>query len=411
MAQDPLQIDAIRVEPSLAGTRTLTADPTTGGLLFTDPVASTGILLKALAGLNLDNFLVVGQGDFAQYSAIQDAIDAIPLTASDSDPWAIFVGPGVWIEDLVLERNGVIIIGFGAILQEDVALDTLTIQAGGGTVPEFCILQDLIVTNTRNGGACVRVIGAAASTVGQVGISLENCGLIASGVGGYPIRANSVNIINVNGGDWGESSQTSLTLIEEVAAFKVNGVQEITGLQLDYDTTGALPIVGGSEYEIVGSNSIAKTSTLTPPVSSTLSGAGSLTIANCPSVAETRVFGDRTFLGLGNQFGNLQIQGTTAARLVGSTRGTVLGTGTLDEPILQGVVAFIANSSRTITFAVPQSDATYKVQPELPSAPVGAAWPTIVSKTGAGFIIEFRDAAAVPVIQSMTVGWTATREM
>ena len=163
MAQDPLQIDALQVEPGLAGTRTITADPTTQGLLFTDPVASTGILLKTLAGLNLDNFLVVGQGVFAQYSSITDAYNDIPVTASDTNPYVILVGPGVWVEDLVIERNGVIIIGMGAILQEATDTDTLTIQAGGGTVPEFCILQDLIITNTRPGRACVRASGVCPS--------------------------------------------------------------------------------------------------------------------------------------------------------------------------------------------------------------------------------------------------------
>jgi len=421
VAQDPTQVDALQVEPAATGTRLIDRDPSDDSLRFFDPFTLTGSKLKDIAGIQtLAGVLIVAKSGLgATYTTITSALNAVPLTASDTNPWAILVTSGVYQENLLIQKNGVLLIPLGLVILQSATestpnvnpADTITIQEGGGTVPEWVTLRNFTVTNAHDGYSCVRVIGSAGSDVGKVGIDLIDNDLVANGVGGHPIKADSMNILNVQGGTWGSSSSTSLAVIEEVAVFKTNGVREITGLQLDYDTTEALPSTLGSEYEIQGSNSIGKVSTLAPPVSSTLSGDGSLRIANCGSVGEVRLFGDRTFEGLGTDFGDLQIQNTVAATLVGSRRGTVLGTGTLAEPVTRGSLTFAGTSQESATFDVEHPDTNYVVVPELNAGPAGDAWPTINPKSTTGFTVDFRNSGGAPIVQTMTVNYAVIREV
>ena len=243
MPQNPLQVDALQIEPASGDTLTVSRNAADGSLKFVDAVVVAGIKLSELAGIQgVSNVFVVGKGGTgATYTTIQSALDAIPASSSDTSPNVILVCSGVYQENLTISRNGVHLVGLGeAVLQSASestpntdAADTITIQEDGGTVPEQVILRNLHVTNSHNAQACVRVIGGADSDVGAVGVSIEDCNLTATGSGGYPLRASSMNLLRVQGGGMGSSVATALCLVEEVAEFTLDGVDEVVALQLD----------------------------------------------------------------------------------------------------------------------------------------------------------------------------------
>ena len=108
MPQPNFQVDGLRIEPGSGQTLTITRDAATGSLRFTDAVVTGGINLSSLAGLGtIAGVLVVGaSGTGAQYTTVQSAIDAVPASASLSDPYVVLVMPGVYSENLVIEKAG-----------------------------------------------------------------------------------------------------------------------------------------------------------------------------------------------------------------------------------------------------------------------------------------------------------------
>ena len=252
MAQDPFLADQIHIEPGAAGTRLIRKHPTTGALQFLDSVITGGVTLSELAGLrSLTNVLVVGKGGAgAAYTTIQSALDAVPVGASESNPYFILVGPGVYRETLNLVRNGVTIIGFGAVLQSVAEADpdgagayhTLVIQADLGTIPRKVLLWGLEFTNAHQNFAAVRIVGEAGSGVGSTGIVLQNCRVRnTSATGGRTIWADSANFIEMRGGSFAGTGALSLLLVTECAGLLLDSVADLPGLQLDYDSTGDEP--------------------------------------------------------------------------------------------------------------------------------------------------------------------------
>jgi hypothetical protein len=413
MAQDPLQIDQLQIEPGSGDTLTITRNAADGALKFVDAVVTGGVKLSELAGIQgITGVLVVGKsGTGAPYSAIQAALDAIPVSSSDTDPYVVLICPGVYQEDLMISRNGVHLVGLGgAVIQSATEAtpntdpaDTITIQEGGGTVPEQAIFRNLHVTNAHDGYACIRVIGGAASEIGAVGVSIEGCKLTATGAGGYPVRASSVNVVHVQGGDMGASAPTALCLVEEVAEFTLDSVNEVVGLQLDYeDASATKPSAVGSQYRVANCTAVASTSTLATPISANLEGDGSLSISNCGSVANLTMNGDRSLAAVGCALGDVTLNGTSAATLVGCSRGAVAGAGTLAEPLQIGTADFATADTVSVAFTVAHPDDSYTVSLE-----VGLnALAITTNKAATGFDIEFPGG-----VQTTTVGWAAHRRM
>ena len=146
MAQDPQQVDAVLIEPAEAGTRLIDRDPSDGSLRFYDALVTSGIKLSELAGLrSVTSLLVVGKGGTgAEYTTIQAALDAVPASSSLTNPSLVLVGPGVYTENLLIEKNGVFLVGLGgAIIQAASADATIKIQDAVATFPTFCHLQNL----------------------------------------------------------------------------------------------------------------------------------------------------------------------------------------------------------------------------------------------------------------------------
>lgn len=161
MAQNPLLIDQIDIEPGAAGTRRINK-ATDGSLQFRDP-SVTAVLLSALVGIrNITGLFVVGRaGDGSPYTTIQDALDAIPDTSSSDAPSVVLVGPGEYVENLTIEKDGVFLFGVGRPrITSATATPVVTIQDTALSTPESVVLQNLSIENTAAGGVCVSITGA-----------------------------------------------------------------------------------------------------------------------------------------------------------------------------------------------------------------------------------------------------------
>ena len=172
MAQDPMLVDQLQIEPGAAGTR-LIRRAADGSIEFLDAVVTGGITLQQLAGLqSVGGVLVVGKsGAGAEFSTIQAAADAVPVTAGPLEPYVILIGPGVYNETVNLVRDWVFLVGLGGAVLEPAepvpngpgAYHTVVIQEDLGTIPKHIVLRNLTIRNYHNSFACVRVFGGAGS--------------------------------------------------------------------------------------------------------------------------------------------------------------------------------------------------------------------------------------------------------
>lgn len=414
MAQDPLLIDQVQIEPG-SGDTLLIKRSTDGSLDFRDALIPGGITLRALAGLNLAGVSVVSPlGAGADHSTIQAALDCIPATSGPTEPYAILIGPGVYQETINIVRDGVFLIGIGGAVLDPLesapngpgAYHTVVVQEGLGTVPEHVVFRNLTIRNPHDNYACVRVVGGAGSSVGATGISIEDCILQATAAGGNrPLWATSMNHLTVQGGSFGGSSQVSQALVTECAGFSMSGVLGVTGLQMDYDNMGTLPSTTGSLYTLSSCPHVGVGSTLNPPIRSTLNGGGTFQILNCGEASDVTVGGDRTFTVVGTNLSGLTINDTSSGTLLGSSADTITAavTATLDRLIQQGVLTFTASTSQAVVFPVAFSDSSYQVFLELSGAPLNADTPWVTGKTASGFTVNFSFA------QTMALGWSALR--
>jgi len=260
-----------------------------------------------------------------------------------------------------------------------ITLAALTAPVGGITVSG----------GTLTGG------GAAGSPVGSEDIVLDNCWLRAGGVGGYQVRADTVDNILVRGGTWRDSSSTSKALINQVAAFRMHGLEWANDLEFAYDSGVDQPSILTSVYEVSDCKQVGD-------VLVGLVGVGSLLLSHLGTVGTVAQGGDRTLLVKHSHLGTLTLSDTTVATLVDSPRDVAAigaGTPTLADSMFSGSVAFAASASEAVVLPVPQPDALYSV---LASASVPAS---ISSKTAAGFTIGLTG----PVTE--TVFYTIVRQI
>lgn len=391
MPQPNFQVDGLRVEPGSGQTLTITRDSSTGSLRFTDAVVTGGINLSALAGLGtIAGVLVVGaSGTGAQYTTVQSAINAVPANASLTNPYVVLVMPGVYSENVVIEKAGITVQGIGrAVIQAASAAGTITVAEAVASVPTSLTLRNLVLVNANNGEACVDIVGGAGSTVGADGITLDGCDLRPTGVGGYTVYADAVNYVTLTGCQATGAPGTASLRVNQCAGFTALN-SALPAVQADYTTAGSIPSVAGSAYYLSGCPSVGN-------VLSTLTNAGSLVISGCPSVGNLTLNGNRTLAVTTSSVGNVTVNGTTAATLRNSTRGTAAGAGTLLESQVSGSTVFAASATETVTFPVARPNANYTVS--LDTGVVTAS--RVTNKLATSFDIAF----TAPV--SNTVYWT-----
>ena len=389
MPQPPYQVDQLQVEPSSGQTLTISRDAATGSLRFVDAVVTSGVNLSEMSGIStVDSVFVVGTaGAGATYSTVQAAIDAVPITSNENDPNVILVTPGVYQENLVLEKDGVSIIGLGeVVLKNNGASPTLTIQQGVAT-PELFLMRNMKIENDSVGQACINIQGVASTNLGANLLSFEDCTFVTSDIGNFPVLANVCNNIRLVGCSLSTGSSAILS-VQQVADFKIKSCTSVPSIQLAYDNTGTQPSLTTSQFSMEDCDSVLATIV-------NLSGEGSFSAKGCPVFGDFTVTGDRSSTFNQCNLGNLSINGTSAVTLQGCTRGTTAGAGVLDEDLTQGTVAFAASSSETVTLPVGRTSNDFTILLD-----TGDATPSFVSnKTTTGFDVEF----TAPV--TTTVRW------
>ena len=395
MPQPNFQADGIQIQPGSSQTLTITRDPLTGSLRFVDNVVTGGINLVNMAGLNtIAGVLVVGQsGTGATYTSISAALAAVPSSASLTNPFIILVMAGVYTENLTINKDGIMILGLGRVVVTPATTTaTVTIQGAVSTTPTSLTIKDLTILQPGNGLACVNLVGSSGSTIGTNNIVLDGCTLVASGVGSLTVQANAVNFITLRGCRSDGSSGSAILQVSQCASLDIEGGTH-PAIQADYNSAGTIPSVSGSMYALFGCVSVGNWQ-------STLTGAGAVVMENCPSVGNITMYGNRTLNVVGSAVGNLSLNGTTAATLETSTRGTVAGPGTLSEPVVSGTLTFTTTTTGSVVFGAPKPVGTsYTV-----ALDTGVGTLAYVSaKDNTGFTVTFMGAVTT------TVYWTVTQ--
>jgi len=330
---------------------------------------------------------VVGKGGSgAQFTSVQAAVDTAPADASPTAPALILILPGVYAEQVIVEKSGLTLQALGRVeLAAPASGPTVIVRAAVASAPRWLRLAGLAVTNAFNGQACVALTGGAGSRVGQDGVYLDGCQLVATGVGGYALTATAVNRVYLNGCATEGGAGTASLRVQQCKGLTVTG-GSLPAVQADYDSGGAVPFLTGSAYEFTGCT--------LGPVQATLTGAGSVTFTDS-TCGDITLNGDRTLTGKRLTCGTLAINNTGAVTLTDSQRGAVAGTGTLNENRATGSLGFSSSTSEDVVFSCARADDQYGVY--LDAGVAGGPW--VTGRGAAGFTINF----ALPV--TTTVRW------
>ena len=272
MPQSPLLVDAIQIEPgtSTFGTRVINRNTTDGSLQFADP-NFTGTLQDLVGVKNITDMLVVGAGEGASYSTVQSAIDAVPNNATADAPVLIAIYNGLYQEDLVIEKDGIHLVGMGgAVLRNSASGATLTIQEGG-TVPLRTVIQNLRIENTSDGEECIRADGQDTYASGTV--TVNTAALVAGDsitIGGTALTA--VTGSRTSGSDnFSVDGATTDAVATEISA-AINDVANSFAATVSAFAVGAVVTITAVASG-VGGNSITIAVATTPAGGLTASGA------------------------------------------------------------------------------------------------------------------------------------------
>lgn len=418
MAQDPLKMDQLQIEPGAAGDRRIDRDPATGALRFQDAETSA-ITLRQMAGIrNIANVLIVGRsGAGSQYTTIQSALDDVPNASSPDNPHLIFVLSGVYEETVNVIKDGISLVGIGRPMLRD-PLDgtpngvgndhTLIVSAQMGTVPESFSIEGFDIRNAHDNKACIRIVeGGAGSTVGNVGITIRNCVLNSTGPGGgRPLWVTAVNTVEVAECNL-MGTVAAQTVVQEAAKFSLRDSRCTTQVTLRWDAVNAQPANAAEKYTIENCWNLGSETALIPAVSIDLDGGQIAALSGCSVSPAQRVqiSGDQQVEFRQCSLGILSVLETPTVELFSSDFVGTLGanaTAALDGT-QYGTAAFVAAASLAITFDVPQSDTAYRVDYELDGRPANDEVLWTSNKLATGFTINFNTA------QTLNVGWRTMR--
>lgn len=291
MAQPPVQFDAIRIfGDSTLGTRLIQDDETTGSLRFVDHQIPGGINLNQIVGLQgVEGVVVVGTGPGASkdtegntISTIQQAIDAVPFTSSASNPWLILVMPGLYVENVVLDRDGVHLVALGNVELRNpgAAGDTFTVVQGPFSIPRKTTIQGLLMRNTAASGSCVEVSSArfATGTVTVSGVVLVGDTVSVDGITLTAVSGAAAAGQFTIGATFAQTAQNLADAIEDSA----NGLTSIVRPFV----SGAVVTLRSFQYGLVGNAITLATSVALTFVLSGATLAGGLDASAGSEVAE-----------------------------------------------------------------------------------------------------------------------------
>ncbi|MBQ73300.1 MAG: hypothetical protein CMJ67_10390 [Planctomycetaceae bacterium] len=282
MAQPPFLVDELQIEPGSGDTITLSRDSTDGAMKFVDAVLTSGVLLPDLVGLrNVTGVYVVGRaGDGAAYTSIQDALDAVPDSSSAAAPSLIMILPGVYTENVTIQKDGAYLVGLGGVtLTNNGVSDTVEISAAITTTPQDVLLRGLKIQNTSGGRSCVRILGADSFASGTVTV---NAAPLATGdtitINGTALTGTA-GVRTSGSNDFSVSSMTSDGIAAEIVAAindTANSFATLVEAEAAFNVVTLTAVTAGS-----AGNAITLVSATTPPggmtapVSGLLAGGGS----------------------------------------------------------------------------------------------------------------------------------------
>ena len=274
MAQPPFLVDELQIEPGSGDTLTLSRDSTDGAMKFVDAVLTSGALLPDLVGLrNVTGVYVVGRaGDGAPYTSIQTALDAVPDSSSASAPSLIMILPGVYTENVTIQKDGAYLVGLGGVtITNSGVSDTVEISAAITTTPQDVLLRGIKVANTTGARSCVRILGANSFASGTVTV---NAAPLATG---DTITINGIALTGTAGvrtsgsNDFSVSSMTSDGIAAEIVAAlndTANSFATLVEAEAALNVVTLTAVTAGS-----AGNTITLVSATTPPGNMTDSGA------------------------------------------------------------------------------------------------------------------------------------------
>lgn len=316
MPQLPFQVDGVQIEPGSGETLTITRDSSDGSLKFVDAILTSGVLLQNLVGIrNIQGMYIVGKTN-APYTTIQDAVDAIPNTSSSLLPSVILVMPGVYTENLTIQKDGLTIIGMGAKILNDGVSDTITISVSEDVTPKQISFRDIEIECSENGQACITALGAqvfafGTLTVGIAPLTAGNTitigGTLLTGVAG--LRTSGLNNFSVSGG-------TVDTIATEIAA-ALNDTNNSFAGTINATSVGGVVTVKSNVAGAVGNSITLATNTGNITLSgATLTGGSS---ATTPALNEFLTLQDCILKATG--VGSFQIKADTVnyIRVFGGT--------------------------------------------------------------------------------------------
>ena len=389
MAQDPMKLDAIQIEPESGDTLTISRGDE-GDMEFVDAKVTTPISLSRLAGLSANpSVLVVGEN--AQYESIQDALDAVPANAGSANPYSILVSAGVYDENLTVQKDGISLVGIGFPTISVDSGDAITLSAAVSTRPKSFTISGFRVTASEDGSSCIRIIGGAGSTIGADGILLKDLELNPSGVGSRSLRATTVGSIFAEGGDW-STAPTTYVELDQCAEVTIKGIRRLSAVSVSHTDQAAVSSTDAVGYSIQECGEIGD-------VLMNLTGESAALISGCPNVGDVTFGGDQFGQISGSRVGGLTLNNSFSVALHATSHGDLAGDGTLTASGISGSQAFDNSASETVSLALSQPDVQYFVSTECSMN----ASPAIGAKTVDGFSITF-DAP-----QTGTVGWVLIR--
>lgn len=318
MAQPPFLTDGVQIEPGSGQTLTITRDPTTGALRFVDHVLLGGVILPQLVGLrNVTGVYIVGRGgDGAPYTTIQDALDAIPTSSSLDEPSVVMVLPGQYEENILIQRDGVSVVGIGGVVVSSDSGSTIEISATLDSTPQNVTLQNLTV----QGDVCVSLVGADSFANAQVTVS--SAPLVAGDtitIGGVTLTGVSGTRTSGSNNFTATSNTTDAIAANIVAAINdtANGFSSLVTASATLNVVTLTAVTAG-----IGGNAITLAYSTTPAGGMSLSGA---TLTGGGSAGSMVGDGEVFITNCNLQAVTSQIQATTVGHILvsgGSWRGS-----------------------------------------------------------------------------------------
>ena len=376
MAQSPMKLDAIQIEPESGDTLTISRGDD-GSLQFADAQVTTAISLTRLAGLSA-NASILTVGSDSQYSSIQDAIDAVPATASSTDPYTVLVGPGIYAENITIEKDGISLVGAGLPTISAATGDAVTLSAAVSTRPRGFVMEGFKVVSSEAGSSCVRITGGAGSTIGADGILLKDLELQPSGVGSRSLRASTVGKIVGVGGDWSTQATTYVELAQ-CASVLLKGIRQLSDVSVSHTDAAALSSTDTTSYSIQECGEVGD-------MLISLSGESELLVSGCPSVGDVTFNGDRTSEINCSVVGDVTMNEDSVCVLNATKHQALSGDGVVSVSNLNGEVLLDNQAFLDVVLDVSQPDTDYTICVEIaPTSTVAS----VHTKTVNSFRVQF----------------------